>query len=298
MRDTLNDPLTHVERCGPVLRSAANEQLSALAELLPQDFLGVPVEYDLTYESPANTIRGYKYTDLLTSCIWLAPCNTALSTRTITEVLARGPTNVGRAVVKAVTGSLQDKYRLLPAKHTPEVLVIMPGSNVLQHDVVDWTIVDKAVADGAWIKPHPITLKLDVLDMERRYPGRVIHKDAALYGMLATCRKVYFPANSETGLVAGLLGKDATLINKTTVNAGATFAALYQSLDQCRLNAPRIEKIAALFSHPETGMFSVHHMPLIDMEQWLNRFFLAYQDYPHGRGKERVTARALLAGAA
>lgn len=283
MIDWLNDPLTHIERCGPILRSTSNNKLTPLANLIPKHFFGVPVEYDLTYESPKNTISGYRFTDLLTSCLALLPCNTPLALDVITKSLNKGPTDIGYYVLNKVRNDFQDKYELHDSHANPSAVVVLPGSNVICRDAVNWDVVSKAVSSGAFVKPHPITTKIDLRNIGRRYPGHVLDANSSLYSMLKTATDVYFPDTSETGFVSYVLDKNVISISQNYQKNIGTFYAYYEALNRCNLNMKMSDKVAALFSHPETGLFSIYHSDRTDMEQWVNAFFYTYQIFDHGR---------------
>lgn len=278
----LNDPLTHVEHCGPALRVAANKKLDVITKALPESILGVPVEYDVTYDSPAGVIGGYRYTDFLTTCVGVYPCNATIVRTTLCGLARCEPQPIGLACMESLRKALKDKYRLRTNTKRPKALVVLPGTNMLRQDVVSWEAVDKAVKAGAYIKPHPITLKPDLYRLTQKYGKRVLPLDAALYPMLKACKEVYFTSASETGLAAILLGKVAHVIDGPW-QVRPNFSDLYFALGQKVPGRSMQDKLASILSYPQSGIFTTFHAKHTDMEQWVNRFFLHHQRYPHGR---------------
>jgi hypothetical protein len=277
----LNDALTHVDHCGSALRREENLQLDAIAAELPESFMGVPVEYDVTYESPAGTITGYRYTDFLTTCVGVYPCNSAMVSSTLCGLVHCEARQVGYAVMEQMKAALQDKYVLRSNARTPAEIVVLPGSNMLRRNVVDWDKVRQAVRHGAQIKPHPVTSNPELFKIRQEYGDRVLPHDASLYSMLAGCDVLHFTSTSEIGLAAAMLGKTANLIDTKDCDVLPNFHGVYRALGEKVHGKTTADKLATLLSYPQSGLFSVFHP---DMPQWINRFFMHYQRVPHGRG--------------
>ena len=278
----VNDPVTHFMKSGNMLRSPANDRLSEIAALIPREPNGSKIEYDINYGSPANMIAGYKYTDLLTQIIYLAPCNTKIATDNMVECIRKGATAEGYRIVDALIAGLSDKYLLdedLDEEYNNvNELVLLPGTNLITKDAVDMQKVDELYNSGAWVKLHPITAKVWQTMLENRFKGRVVKNDASMYPILKRSKKVYFTLSSETGCAAVLLGKGIGLIDNKVAKVGKTFEAVYMSLDRCGIKDKLINKFAALMSHPETGLITVHHQ---NKQECIDRFFNNMKKYKH-----------------
>jgi len=270
----VNDDVTHFMKSGNVLRSPVNNRLTEIAKFIPKNPNGSKIEYDINYGSPKGTIAGYKYTDLLTQILYIAPCNTQIATQNIIECIRKGPTPEGRRIVDALIAGLTDKY-LLDEDLDQEYgdvneLVLLPGTNLIVKDAVDFNKVDELYNNGAWVKLHPITAKIWQTMLEKRFKGRVVKSDASMYPILKRAKKVNFTLSSETGCAAVLLGKGIGLIDSKEAKVGKTFEAVYMSLDKCGVKDKLINKFAAIVSHPESGLISVHHK---DKQECIERFF-------------------------
>ena len=278
----VNDDVTHFMKSGNVLRSPVNSRLSEISKFIPKNPNGSKIEYDINYGSPKGTIAGYKYTDLLTQVLYLAPCNTQIATENIIQCIRKGATPEGKRIVEALIAGLTDKYLLdedLDLEYGDvNELVLLPGTNLITKDAVDFDKVDELYRNGAWVKLHPITAKVWQTMLEKRFQGRVVKSDASMYPILKRSKKVNFTLSSETGCAAVLLGKGIGLIDKKDAKVGKTFEAIYMSLDKCGVKDKLINKFAAIMSHPESGLISVHHE---NKEECVQRFFDGMKKHRH-----------------
>lgn len=278
----VNDDVTHFMKSGNMLRSPANDRLSEIARFIPKNPNGSKIEYDINYGSPRGTIAGYKFTDLLTQILYLAPCNTSIATQNMIDCIRKGATPEGHRIVEALRENLTDKYLLdedLDLEYGDvDELVLLPGTNLITKDAVDFEKVDELYNNGAWVKLHPITAKVWQTMLERRFKGRVVKNDASMYPILKRAKKVYFTLSSETGCAAVLLGKGIGIIDNKEAKVGKTFEAIYTSLDKCGVKDKLINKFAALVSYPESGLISVHHE---NKEECVQRFFDNMKKHKH-----------------
>lgn len=277
-----NDPVTHFMKSGDSLRSPANDRLSSIANLIPRSPNGSKIEYDINYGSPKGTIAGYKYTDLLTQMLYIAPCNTQIATQNMIDYIRKGATKEGYRIVEALIANLTDKYILDDDLYgdydNVNELVLLPGTNLLVKNAVDFEKVQELYDNGAWVKMHPITAKVWVTSLQMRFKGRIVNNDLSMYPILKRAKKVYFTMSSETGCAAVLLGKGIGLIDNRKENVGKTFEAIYASLDKCGVKDKLINKFAALMSYPETGLITVHHQ---NKEECIQRFFDNMKKHKH-----------------
>lgn len=278
----VNDKVTHFMKSGDVLRSPINDRLSEIAQYIPKEPNGSKIEYDINYGSPANLIAGYKYTDLLTQILYLAPCNTTITTRNMIECIRKGATPEGHRIVEALRANLTDKYMLdedfnMEYGNVDE-LVLLPGTNLITKEAVDFKKVEELFEKGAWVKLHPITAKVWQTILLKRYHGRVVKSDASMYPILRRAKKVHFTMSSETGVAAVLLGKGIGVIDNKEAKVGKTFEAIYGSMDACGVKDKLINKFAALMSHPESGLITIHHE---NKQECIQRFFDNMKKHKH-----------------
>jgi len=278
----VNDTVTHFMKSGNMLRSPANDRLSEIADLIPKNPNGLKIEYDISYGSPKDTITGYKYTDLLTQVLYIAACNTRITVDIMVEQIRKGPTEDGFRIAQALKDNLTDKYILdddLDNQYANvNELVLLPGTNLINKDAVDWEKVDELYNNGAWVKIHPITAKVWQTILEQKYRERIVRNDASMYPIFKKSKKVYFTLSSETGCAAVLLGKGIGLVDNKKVSVGKTFEAIYTSLDKCGVKDTLYNKFAALMSHPESGLITVHHN---NKAECIARFFENTKKYKH-----------------
>lgn len=76
--------------------------------------------------------------------------------------------------------------------------------------------------------------------------------------------------NSETGLSSAILGKKLGVVDKKDRQGKGTFEHVYRALDTCGVKDTMYNRIAALFSHPESGFITVYHD---DYEEKVKTFF-------------------------
>lgn len=279
--ESLGDPTTHFMKTGQNFRSPANAEQEILSRYIPKKINGIKVEYDISFDIP-RSIKGYKYTDFLTKAIYIAPNSTDIARQSLAEIIARGPNDKGRAIVDKLRENLTDKY----LQHEDEddwsdvkELIILPGTNILVREgSVDFAKIDLLVKQpGVYVKLHPVTAKVWRTMLKMRWGNRLIPADAPLYPILKNVEKTYFTLSSETGLSSVLLGKKIGLIVGETKRA-TNFEFMYNALDSVR-GMTLIDRITAMFSHPESGFFTVYNedirADIASYEKYMSR-------YPHG----------------
>jgi hypothetical protein len=265
-------------KSGDALRSPDNDMLTELAKLIPRRANGVKVEYDISYNIP-KLITGYKYTDFLTTAVYIAPNSHDFAKKCIIDAINKGPTDQGWTVFQQLAEGMTDKYILDNDDedfYETNDLVILPGTNLLVKEVINMELVDQLVTGGAMVKLHPITSKVWQTMLTKRWGAEnIIPADAPLYPTLRRCEKVYFPMSSESGFSAVLLGKKIGTINSK--GSSANFEFIYRGMDQAKSMTLR-EKLAALLSHPESGIFTVYHN---DLGEKIAQYFKHMEQFPH-----------------
>jgi len=276
----LGDMTTHFMKSGEALRSPANKDQEALARFVPRIANGVKVEYDIAYDIPGK-IHGYKFSDFLTKAIYLCPQSFVIARNNIRDVALMKPTDEGARVVRMLRESIEDKYILDEEDDAfnCDELVVLPGTNLLvRDDVVDFEKIDRLVADGAYVKLHPITERTWTNYLRNRWGKNVIPADAPLYPILRNTKKVWFTLSSETGIAATILGKQIGLVNRADKKAPSNFEHIYRGLDGASIRSPLIDKMTSLFSHPESGILTTYHE---DPAARVAAFFEHMSEHPH-----------------
>lgn len=277
----LGDPTTHFMKSGQSFRSPANAEQEALVRYIPRKINGLKVEYDISFDIP-KVIKGYKFTDFLTKAFYISPQSKEIARDALANVIARGPTDKGREIVAKLRENLTDKY----IQHEDEEgwtnvkeLVILPGTNILVKDgAVDFEKIDELVKrPGVYVKMHPITAKVWRTMMKMRWGDRLIPADAPLYPILRNVEKTHFTLSSETGISSVILGKKIGLITGPKPSS-TNFEFMYNALDSVR-DMTMIDRITAMFSHPESGVYTIYHDNVPADIAAYERYMSAY---PHG----------------
>jgi hypothetical protein len=250
---------------------------------MPRFGNGVKIEYDINFSINEYVVKGYKFTDFMTRCVMISAQHHDISRKNITEVASWGPTDCGRSVIDNLRQQITDKYIVSNSvdlrKHFCEELIVLPGTNVLaKESMVDFAKIDELVRNGAKVKIHPVTSKVWKTMLGRRWGASVIPPEAPLYDIMREADKVYFTMTSETGIAATILGKKVGLVSGT--KTWSNFEHVYRGLDGCKSKMKLIDKLTALFSHPESGLITTFSS---DPEADIARYFDHMKKYPHGK---------------
>lgn len=262
-KEWLGDATTHFMKSGDNLRSPDNTN-GDLAKYIPREVNGVRVEYDISYNQP-GIISGYKFTDLLTKALYIAPQSADITTKSLVEVMLKnGITEEGRYVLEQMKEAMTDKYMLeedFGEYDDVEELIVIPGTNIIKDEFLDMEKIDKLVADGAYIKLHPITSKVWETMLTKRWGDRTIPPTASLYPVLRKAKKVWFTSASETGLSSAMLGKKLGMVQLKEKYTRGSFNCIYTAIDRVgkETKASFQDRLAMLFSAPETGILTTFH---------------------------------------
>ncbi|HWT40130.1 MAG TPA: hypothetical protein VN081_02560 [Dongiaceae bacterium] len=279
----VNDVTTHLGKSGATLRSKANERLTALGAAIPRSHRGVPVEYDITYNDTGNVVRGYKMTDLMTTCLWTAICMEVHCVNSLMWCIEQGPTEEGMEVMRKTAEASTDKYRqlTLPLKDPPKKIIIIPGSNLMLKRALDIPRMKRLVEEGCVIKPHPITNGLDMANLKRIFGEKnVLRPTQALYPLIREAEKLWVGGNSESGIVSMMYQKPYSVIGTVNGLYVPTYVAFYKAMASVPSSLSDHEKLGALFSHPESGLLSIFHE---NPEERMKKFFAQYDKFEHRR---------------
>lgn len=279
----LGDAVTHFMKSGDIFRSEENAEMEKIGKFIPIKANGVKVEYDISYDVPGK-ICGYKLTDMFTKNIFISPNSDDICRKNIAEAAALGPTEEGLEIMENIRLNLEDKYMQDNDElddNYPDIneLLVLPGTNILTREgCLDWEKTDLLIKNGAYVKLHPITSSVwQTMLLHRWGAKKVIPADAPLYPFLKRAQKVYFTTSSEAGLSSVILNKKIGLLCAVN-DKNQNYKSLYSGLDSCRAKINMRDKVASLFSHPESGFVSVYHK---NPKETIDLFFEHMKKYPH-----------------
>lgn len=274
--EVLGDAAAHFFKSGNILRSADNHAVEALLEHIPETGpCGTRVEYDIWYSiDDGDRVHGYCYTDVLTRFLYFRVARAHYANQVMLEACHHPITPEGKRLFDEMADDSSDKYKLRPMSGSFSFVIFLPGTNIF-HDTVDIAKLKRAVDQGAYLKPHPITAPSLIQFLkntfgkdkiiERRESGHELLNQAAIVG----CCK-----NSEMGISALAKGKTVYLFDKPSPHR--TYTSIYKALsDGDRLVRSRLRNI---LSAPYTGLVSASSE---NAEARIAAFFDHYKDLEH-----------------
>lgn len=205
-RDDIGSSVTKLHKTGPILRNKKLKYLPRVVDTVKSKFSGRFL-YDITYDGDTSfkTLTG---TELLSSAIFVHPCNYVVRDRQIQEASLEDSSEDVVARILYQDDNM-DKYRLVrqPFFREIDAVVFLAGSNIFE-DATDFSVVAEAVKNGAVVKPHPVT-NHDVLERQRRMWGsaNVLSHKISGFDILKKSAEVYSGGNSEMGIYAAMLRK-------------------------------------------------------------------------------------------
>lgn len=232
--DVLGDKFAHLYKSGNIIRQEHCESF-ALREMLPERGPhNTNLEYDLWYDMGGDKeIHGYTYTDLLNSFIYVRPANFHFAQRTMLASLECDVTAEGRGLVARIAKKSGDKYRLRTALERHDFVVFLPGTNIIDR-AFDWDLGHQAVAQGAKLKPHPLTSVSLLRHLKNLYgDDAVLDKRMSGHELLAGADIVGCCANSEMGIAAIARGCGFHMFSpdSASVDGGSlTYSSVYRAL--------------------------------------------------------------------
>ena len=223
--------------------------------------LKIKAEYDMEYGgSPMNLI----YTECFgaTGSIMIHPASFDLWS-IMTEKVIGTEIDAGRIKRFIESG---DKYNSVNRHDFPEgtfkKVVILPGSNLLSY--LNKEKIALLVQQGAFVKPHPITQRVDIFNMEQMFGNKLLPKLESGWSVIKAAEEVYCTLSTELGLYASLQGKKVHLIRYADSMRVGTYFALYKYL-------PNLKN---LLSTPKSGIITLDD----DYEQQVDAYFEFYLD--------------------
>ena len=274
-KDELGNPVAHFFKSGNVLRSKDNDQLTQLKSLVPEKWINdTKVEYDVWYDFPSDQrIHGYVYTDVLTQFLYIRVASCMWATDAMKRAVKTDITEEGERLFSEMANNCGDKYRLRKKGLAYEYVIFLAGTNILDK-VTDWKKVDKAVAQGAKLKCHPLTAAPAYEHLVHKYGDAVIEKKVSGHELLNNAQVVGCCENSEMGLAG--LAKGKTVYSFSKGGQWCTYSAIYRALlDKGQLSA---DKLKAILSCKDSGLVpaSIEYP-----QERINRFFFQYGQEEH-----------------
>lgn len=240
--DELGNSAAHFFKSGNVLRNRKSDQLLEIKKLLPGTWRGTKIEYDLWYNFSDGKIHGYVYTDLLTKFIYLRAASIKHATQTMQQAANTQINATGERLFEDIAENNEDKYRLRSTSDSHDFVIFLPGTNILEK-VTDWPKIERAMAQGAKLKCHPLTSPTVYQHLVHKYGAEnVIEKKKSGKSILERAGIVGCCENSEMGIVALAKGKKVYLFGKR--DEWCTYTAIYRALeDKGSLQADRLKSV-------------------------------------------------------
>ena len=128
-----------------------------------------------------------------------------------------------------ISKSIDDKYSLYPlfSKTQYEKVVILPGSNILSTIVDDKKLI-RAVAEGAYVKPHPFTTPADLRYLKQLFGRKCLHHMIGGAQLIKNAKHIYVTGSSELFLYSIALGKIVHDISIDGCPAKGGYQALFK----------------------------------------------------------------------
>jgi hypothetical protein len=252
--DELGNSAAHFFKSGNVLRNTKSDHLITIRDKLPDGWRGTKIEYDLWYNFSDKKIHGYVYTDLLTKFIYIRAASEEYAMLAMQQAANSEITAEGEALYNDIAQNNEDKYRLRSTEEQHEFVIFLPGTNILDR-VTDWPKVERAMAQGAKLKCHPLTSPTVYQHLLYKY-GRenVIEKKKSGKKILDQAAIVGCCENSEMGLAALAKSKKVYLFGKR--NEWCTYTAIYRALE--RGGSLQADLLKAVLSSESSGLISAN----------------------------------------
>lgn len=164
----------------------------------------IKIEYDLSMPDSPEILT---YTEIFgkTGSLYVKPGEYKSAYDLIKKAYENGVPDLRvRDIILSVSS---DKYNLWDPLKKYTKVVFPAGSNILKESN-DWALIVRAMVEGAYIKPHPLTKMDDIEFFKTFFPEhRIIPKRVAGYKVLKNAEVIYTSGTSELGLYAILMDK-------------------------------------------------------------------------------------------
>lgn len=145
-----------------------------------------------------------------------------------------------------------DKYNLRDSFSFYDRVVFLPGSNMLKVNI-DMDKLESAVADGAVIKPHPITNSRDIAWLSNAF-GKENILGAKIKGaeLMRHCKRAYMAKNTELWFLAITFGCGVTDIGNGY--GGDTYRQVIDVITKNHVH-PQISAVNRIFGSSYSGIY-------------------------------------------
>jgi hypothetical protein len=255
--EELGDQCTHIFKSGSCLRPEEDlDELGKLkAELIPEKAEGIDFEYDVWFNTNEKfTIRKWLYTDFLGAGIYIRVNSLPINAKLLTKIV-ESDIKIDEQRIERIKSNLRNKYHLKITNEKYDKVIFPPGTNLLSKDqCVHWGKMKALVDEGYVIKPHPITTRLYVAKLKRKFGAEnVLERKAGGMELLMNCSHVATMPNSEMGLIALLLNKDLRMISYSTQEREKSLLT-YEALYLACANRDGHTAIKKIFSAKNSGI--------------------------------------------
>lgn len=228
-------------------RELATYTMEKIKELHP----GFQVDFDCLH----NNGHGYAVHEFLGALggVSVRYMEESLAKHLLREAIDSQPREFLKYTTKLRELAQIDKYILRETRLVYDKVVFLSGSNIM-HDNVDFEIVNKAVEDGAIIKPHPVTHAKDIEWLKTKFGvDKVLGPKVSGGQLLQRAEVVYVPKNSELWLNAISLQKTVRNISNGKFPA-ELYRIVIDSVTDHPVYFPRVA-LNRLLSNPHSGIF-------------------------------------------
>lgn len=168
-----------------------------------------------------------------------------------------------------------NKYRLRPVLRTYAEVVFLPGSN-LYDSAVDYAVVDKAVANGAVIKPHPITNWSVLAELQTKYgKDKVLNPKSSGYELLLAADTIYVGSTSELFMYAIAHDKKIVSTDKST----KILTSYRHPFEYLQSRNWSVNALNDMFNSKNSGIFFEHPDVEKDVKHYLKEVEKRYETY-------------------
>lgn len=282
--DSLGNTAAHFFKSGNIIRTPENDKLIELKNLLPEKGnWGTRLEYDIWYDIAEKEIRGYSYTDVFSKCILLRVASLEKYKRTMWLSALEPITEEGEQIFLELKENSHDKYRLRKRAPSHSFVIFLPGTNIV-NKILDVEKVKRAVAQGAYLKCHPLTAPGMVAYLKNTFgQDKIIDKKLSGHQLLESADIVGCCTNSEMGLLALAKGKTVYLFDKKDKPAQTTYTGIYNAIWRGK-DHPNVNSFKRLLSSKYSGIVPYF---IDNPQERIDYFFNFWKSTPHVLSRPR-----------
>jgi hypothetical protein len=275
-KDELGNNASHFFKSGNVLRNPKCSSLGAAKLLPPRGLYKTNLEYDLWYDmGGTESIHGYVYTDALSDYLYIRPANSYFSDKAMFTSLKPTSSGYGERLVDEMGAGIPDKYRLKRFSSKHRFVIFLPGTNCIQ-EALDWDKAKAAVAQGAVVKPHPISSMSLLIHLNRVFGAEnVLDRRDSGHDLMNGADIVGCCVNSEMGIAAIAAGKGFHIFSDLKNKKHFSYTSVYRAVLS---GGSYRENLIKVLDSPSSGMI---HGKSEDALDRIASFFNQFSEVPH-----------------